>query len=103
MPDLINDLDIFKEKIKSPNLTIVDFTATWCGPCRIVGPKFDTLSVENPNYNFYKVDVDDGEEIAQMCDIQCMPTFKFYKNGELLGTVTGNNIEDVKTMITTHA
>lgn len=103
MPDFINDVDIFKEKIKSSSLTIVDFTATWCGPCRIVGPKFDALSVKNPNYNFYKVDVDDGEEIAQMCDIQCMPTFKFYKNGELLETVTGNNIEDVKTMMTNHA
>ena len=94
-PELIDDLDIFRDLIKSPNLTIVDFTATWCGPCRIIGPKFDTLSKQHPECNFYKVDVDAGEEIAQEYDIQCMPTFKFFRNSELLETVSGNKIDEV--------
>ncbi len=99
MPDFIEDIDVFREKIAEESLTIIDFTATWCGPCQMVGPKFDELSKKHTNYNFFKVDVDEGEEIAQECDIQCMPTFKFYKKGQLLDTISGNKIEDVEKKI----
>lgn len=103
MPELISDINIFREKIASNNLTVIDFTATWCGPCQVVAPQFAELSNKNPGCNFYKVDVDEGEEIAQECDIQCMPTFKFYKNGQLLDTVTGNNINSVENKVLQYA
>jgi thioredoxin len=62
-------------------LVVVDFTATWCGPCQMIAPLFDELSEKNPDVVFVKVDVDENQETAAACGINCMPTFQFYKNG----------------------
>lgn len=62
-------------------LIVVDFTATWCGPCRMIAPIFDQLAVDNPNVVFVKVDVDKLESVAGKCGISAMPTFQFYKGG----------------------
>ena len=62
---------------------IVDFTASWCGPCQMIGPKFAALAEEhsnNENVIFIKVDVDECEETAAKCKIEAMPTFKVFKN-----------------------
>merc|ERR1712165_588789 len=58
----------------------IDFTATWCPPCKMIGPKFEAMAAEFPNVICKKVDVDANSEAAQAAEIQCMPTFKFYKN-----------------------
>uniref|UniRef100_A0A8C4EBJ2 Thioredoxin domain-containing protein n=1 Tax=Dicentrarchus labrax TaxID=13489 RepID=A0A8C4EBJ2_DICLA len=65
-------------------LVVVDFTATWCGPCKQIGPIFEeqSLKPENKNVIFLKVDVDEAEDVSSSCNISCMPTFQFYKNGE---------------------
>merc|ERR1711967_213404 len=55
-------------------LVVVDFTATWCGPCQMIAPLFGELSEK-------KADVDENQETAAACGINCMPTFQFYKNG----------------------
>merc|ERR1712144_105176 len=62
-------------------LVVVDFTATWCGPCQMIAPLFGELSEKNPDVVFVKVDVDENQETAAACGINCMPTFQFYKNG----------------------
>ena len=71
-------------------LVVVDFTATWCGPCQMIAPLFGELSEKNPDVVFVKVDVDENQETAAACGINCMPTFQFYKNGaktfEMQGT-----------------
>merc|ERR1711862_528632 len=59
----------------------IDYTATWCPPCKMIGPKFETMAGEFPNVTLRKVDVDKNSEAAQAAGINCMPTFKFYKNG----------------------
>merc|ERR1712023_434740 len=63
-------------------LVVVDFTATWCGPCQRIAPVFQKLAEEMPDVVFVKVDVDENEETAGECGIQAMPTFQYYKNGE---------------------
>merc|ERR1711869_46266 len=60
-------------------LVVVDFTATWCGPCQRIAPVFAKLAEEMPDIVFVKVDVDENEETAGACGIQAMPTFQFYK------------------------
>ena len=60
---------------------IIDFTATWCGPCQRIAPFFEELSTKYPSVTFVKVDVDENQETAAACGINCMPTFQFYKNG----------------------
>ncbi|XP_047448279.1 thioredoxin [Mugil cephalus] len=72
-------------------LVVVDFTATWCGPCRRIGPVFVRLSElpENKNVIFVKVDVDEAQEISAECGIRSMPTFQFYKNGKKVKEFSG--------------
>ena len=60
---------------------VVDFTATWCGPCQRIAPVFEALAAEWEWVDFVKVDVDENQETAAACGINCMPTFQFYKNG----------------------
>uniref|UniRef100_A0A6Q2YBK2 Thioredoxin n=1 Tax=Esox lucius TaxID=8010 RepID=A0A6Q2YBK2_ESOLU len=74
-------------------LVVVDFTATWCGPCKNIAPFFKELSEkpENQNVVFLKVDVDDAADVAQHCEIKCMPTFHFYKQGKKVHDFSGAN------------
>merc|ERR1712170_157712 len=62
-------------------LVVVDFTASWCGPCQRIAPVFAKLAEEMADVCFVKVDVDENEETAQACGIQSMPTFQFFKLG----------------------
>uniref|UniRef100_A0A8K9VAZ4 Thioredoxin domain-containing protein n=1 Tax=Oncorhynchus mykiss TaxID=8022 RepID=A0A8K9VAZ4_ONCMY len=68
-------------------LVVVDFTATWCGPCQSIAPFFKGLSENYQSVVFLKVDVDDAPDVASFCDIKCMPTFHFYKNQKKVGGV----------------
>ncbi|KAI5107757.1 hypothetical protein C0J45_1351, partial [Silurus meridionalis] len=85
-------------------LVVVDFTATWCGPCQSIAPFYKGLS-ENPNYGnvvFLKVDVDDAQDVAQSCEIRCMPTFYFYKNGKKIEEFSGSNQTKLEELVNTH-
>ncbi|KAM3864857.1 thioredoxin-like [Diretmus argenteus] len=70
-------------------LVVVDFTATWCGPCRRIAPVFEALSKEYTNCVFLKVDVDEADDVAAKCQVQSMPTFHFYKNGKKVQEFSG--------------
>ncbi|XP_070710646.1 thioredoxin b [Pempheris klunzingeri] len=74
-------------------LVVVDFTATWCGPCKQIGPEFvkESEKAENKNVIFLKVDVDDAADVSSFCGINCMPTFHFYKNGKKVFEFSGAN------------
>ena len=78
---------------------IVDFTATWCPPCQMIGPKFEAMAGEFSEMIFRKVDVDANSEAAQAAGIQAMPTFKVYKNGAEVQNVRGANEQGIRDMI----
>ncbi|KAL7880518.1 hypothetical protein SRHO_G00027720 [Serrasalmus rhombeus] len=95
MITVIKDKEAFESALKNAGdkLVVVDFTATWCGPCQMIGPIFKKIS-EDPNLKnvvFLKVDVDDAQDVASACDIKCMPTFHFYKNGVKVHEFSGAN------------
>jgi thioredoxin 1 len=71
------------------NLIAVDFTATWCGPCKRIAPKFNELNDKYNNVMFVKVDVDDNEETSELCNIRAMPTFQFYKDNQKVFEFSG--------------
>ncbi|XP_066537319.1 thioredoxin b [Hoplias malabaricus] len=103
---LIEDKAGFDEALikAGDKLVVVDFTATWCGPCRMIGPKFKELSEkpENANVVFLKVDVDDASDVAAHCEIKCMPTFHFYKNGKKIDEFSGANVDLLTEKINSH-
>ncbi|KAK9524850.1 hypothetical protein VZT92_017215 [Zoarces viviparus] len=83
----------FKQMLKDAGdkLVVVDFTATWCGPCKMIGPIFlaQVSKPENKNVVFMKVDVDEVGDVSSECKITSMPTFHFYKNGKKVDEFSG--------------
>lgn len=72
---------------------MIDFWATWCGPCKVIGPIFEKIS-DTPageKVGFYKVDVDAQEKIAQEVGVNAMPTFVFFHKGQVVKKVVGAN------------
>ncbi|KAM6894545.1 thioredoxin b [Lycodopsis pacificus] len=89
------DLPAFLRLLKDAGdkLVVVDFTATWCGPCRMIAPKFkaQVLRPENQNVVFMKVDVDEADDVSKHCKIESMPTFQFYIKGKKVDEFSGAN------------
>ena len=84
MKELANVAE-YHTAIKNNARVVIDFHATWCGPCQAVEPKFDEMSRKYTKIAFFKVDVDDASDIAEECGISAMPTFIFYVNGAAQG------------------
>uniref|UniRef100_G3MN23 Thioredoxin domain-containing protein n=1 Tax=Amblyomma maculatum TaxID=34609 RepID=G3MN23_AMBMU len=74
---------------QSKKLVVVDFTATWCGPCRIMAPVFAELAKKFTDVLFLKVDVDELKDVASEWAIEAMPTFVFVKEGTIVDKVVG--------------
>ncbi|KAF6728258.1 Thioredoxin [Oryzias melastigma] len=92
----VDQLDEFKKILaeSGDKLVVVDFTATWCGPCKQIAPLYKAMSEkpENNNVIFLKVDVDEADDISRECEIKCMPTFHFYKGGKKVDDFSGANV-----------
>jgi thioredoxin 1 len=70
---------IIMNKDNNNKLIIAYFTATWCGPCKKISPIVQNIGDNNDNIIVLKVDVDEGEELSVQYNIDCMPTFKFFR------------------------
>mmetsp|Transcript_25931 Transcript_25931/g.40263 ORF Transcript_25931/g.40263 Transcript_25931/m.40263 type:complete len:106 (+) Transcript_25931:240-557(+) len=86
-----NTLEEFNALVAASNekLLVVDFTASWCPPCRMIAPIFEQMAKENPDVTFIKVDVDEGQDVAAQAGVTCMPTFMFYKDGKKVEQLEG--------------
>ncbi|XP_062985260.1 thioredoxin-like [Elgaria multicarinata webbii] len=98
---IVGTLEEFSTHLKTADqkLIVVDFSATWCGPCKVIKPFFHSLQEKYPNVIFLEVDVDDAQEVATYCDVKCMPTFQFYKNNEKVHEFSGANKEKLEETI----
>ena len=80
----------FEELLQDGKLVIVDFWATWCGPCRMLSPLLDEVEEEMADkISVVKVNVDDADEIAMKYRIMNIPTLLFFKNGQLVDKTVG--------------
>lgn len=89
--------------VASDQLVVVDFFATWCGPCKMIAPKTEDLASKMPDVKFLKVDVDECPDIAEEQDVQAMPTFVFYRNGKRVDEVVGASLEKIQERINEHS
>ncbi|OUM58129.1 hypothetical protein PIROE2DRAFT_48198 [Piromyces sp. E2] len=78
----LETMEDFNAAIANEKCSIVDFYATWCLPCKIIHPRFESYSKTYTNVSFYQVDVDKAQDITFQCGIKCMPTFRVYKSGK---------------------
>ncbi|KAK9758314.1 hypothetical protein RND81_01G222300 [Saponaria officinalis] len=78
---------------KENKLVVIDFTASWCGPCRVIAPILAECAKKYPNILFLKVDVDELKDVAEAWKIQAMPTFIFVKDGEKIHEFSGASKE----------
>lgn len=81
--------DNFDELIKE-GITLVDFYAEWCGPCKMMGPVLESLE----NVNVIKVNVDEHSELSEQFRIMSIPTLIFFKNGKKVNEVVGFHSKD---------
>ena len=86
----IFDAAAFKAAMEEKKTLVVDFWATWCGPCRMLAPVMDKLSEEyEDNAEFVKIDVDENPDLAREYSIMSIPCVMVFKNGELAGKNVG--------------
>lgn len=71
----------FEEKIKEGKV-LVDFYANWCGPCKMLAPIVEEVSEEITDYTFYKLNVDEAQEISRKFGVMSIPTLIKFENGE---------------------
>ena len=89
MARLINSTD-FPALVQDDKLLVVDFFATWCGPCNKLSPTLDEVSEEfGDRVNIVKVDVDESEDLAMTYGIRSVPTVLFFKNGQQVDKFVG--------------
>lgn len=78
-----------KEVLKSDKPVLVDFWASWCGPCRMVGPIVDEIAAETTTHKVGKVNVDEQQALAQRYGVMSIPTLMVFKDGKAVQTVVG--------------
>lgn len=90
----ITSKDQFDNEIKSEVLTIVDFWAVWCGPCRVLKPLLHKIADEHKEIRLLTVDVDANQELAAEYDINSIPAVFMFRNGEIVDNFVGVMPED---------
>ena len=89
------DSSNFEETISGGNRVLVDFFATWCGPCKFMAPVLEDIAEELPeNQKIVKFDIDLGPEIAEKHLITAVPTMIMFENGQEIGRLIGVCSED---------
>ena len=93
--------ETFEATVLGEGITIIDFWAEWCGPCKMFGPVFEKASEGHPNIKFAKVDTEAEQGLAAALNIQSIPTLLLFRDGILLfnqaGALPAHSLEQILT------
>lgn len=99
----LKDIKDFADVLGDTNtgLVVIDFFADWCGPCKMIAPKFAELSEKYADVGFYKINSDnpDMQDVCQVCKIRSLPTFCFFRGGKFKTSMMGANAEKLEKLI----
>ncbi|ADF53175.1 MULTISPECIES: thioredoxin family protein [Zunongwangia] len=93
------DQDNLNEIVSSNETVVVQYMAGWCGNCRLMKPKFKKLSGENENVEFILVDAEKYPESRKLANVNNLPTFATFKNGEFVNQVQTNKFDVLKDLV----
>ena len=85
----VNESEFDREVLQDSGTVLVDFWATWCGPCRMLAPILEELSGQHPELKIVKVDVDENRDLALQYGIESIPTLLVFQNGRLVNQAVG--------------
>jgi thioredoxin 1 len=91
--------DSLQELVANQPKVIVQYSAGWCGNCRIIKPKFKKMATENEGINFVLIDAEKNPNSRQLADVSNLPTFAAFENGTLLNQVQTNKVDVLKTFV----
>lgn len=85
----INEVDFEREVLEEEKLVVVDFSAQWCMPCKMLSYVLESISEELDEIKIAQIDVDESPEISDEYEIQNIPAIKFFKDGNVIDEITG--------------
>ena len=86
----VDDTDFQREVLQTRQPVLVDFSARWCAPCRVMGVTLDALAAEHAGrVKVVKLDVEDSPRTTQQFGVRSMPTLLFFKDGQVVGQLVG--------------
>ncbi len=89
MSVIVNKNNFESEVMNSDKTVLVDFYATWCGPCKMVAPVLEEIANEHPEYKICKVDVDQDTELAMTFGVSSIPTLVVFEKGKMKNKAVG--------------
>lgn len=85
----ITNSNFEKEVIQSKEIVLLDFWASWCGPCQMVGPIIEEIALERPDIKVCKINIEEQPELAESFQIMSIPTLVVLKNGQVVNQSSG--------------
>lgn len=96
----VSELDEYLRYLSKRGKVVVDFSASWCGPCKVIHPEYERLAEEYEGRIFFiEVDVEEGIDIATRDNVSAMPTFITYYGGEEVSRMKGANPQNLREMV----